>query len=1054
MPMILTFSATGRPDPGGETVAVQLLEPVSWRVTGFLELSQMLTWVTPVRALTLSTYLTWSTPGTVNLDALTGQVLTLDMTAGPLPVESFNWSSERGQGTRLDVTVIGDARALPVPAITVTAGESGGTFAARGTLPEWEHDLGPDGQQTTTLHATDRTLVRADPLPELVPWEERGVTDAAQDAAQAEQIARIPASQRDAARTDPRRMPVDAVVLAALATVPHRLLAVPPFPGYDLRAGGNGPTYSTAGRTALDVVTDIWGTVGIQAGWEDGYLVIRPPGPTGDVLLPAPVGSVRTERITLDAPRIEVTGGPASDPDGNPDPRDPTDPRNSPDPDEREGGAPLEFGAGVSPTPVPGTLSATAVPLSWQAVPGASQYILERVEGPATPYALWSRVAITTATRHTDDTARPLTTYTYRLRVNATATAGTNQNVLYAPSDPAQVTTPPPDLDQPPGPVTGLTGYYRSETAVGVRWTAPDADPPAQPLPRRDPADRYRVQVRLGGALLRDVTTPQTYVVVDGLPVGANLTVAVTAINGTVAGEAATATVQLVNLPPGAPADLDLDAEGKAVAAAWNLATGATAHEVQWARSPVGRPVGAWSAALTVPVGTATQDGSVGERGRAVLTGVPRSTRVAVRVRGTNALGAGAWAEAIIITPSAPPQPEPDVSAAAFERAATQTLNLSRQTDTTSERTTIWKRLGRVSATQTQVRNRVSLLNRAGGVSTAWRDISTTTTRHYYGISAWPLTLTATVTETVHYDVQQPGREMGRERERVHQEWSPQGWLNLRRTERTRAAWIGATSDPNGSATNRQYVTQNEAVMEQWQPAGEGLWLYRRVESGVTPTPVYLRDAGGDAGDWDTLESASRPSGNEVTISEQAPPQATLPRRADNEDIPPLPRNTTSATLDRYPLDAPWFEVSAPPATGGNSGPELAGPDGPGPPPGPNEPTPTPAGSGDVTGAPEPDSAASSEPRQPITHSFTAPIDPADAAGGNGATIQTTIPWVRTAAGLARYAAMLAQQGGPRLRITRTYLLPVPPPSLDQALSVSATGRAGEFALTVVTETR
>lgn len=1089
MPIILMASQPAAERP----VALEMTEALTGRVGGFLELSQMLTGRVPERELVLDTYLTGQVPG-VPSAAHVGRVLDLVMTAGGMNVETFQYSAERGQGARLDVTVIGDARGGQVPPLSVTAGGSGATFAVPGTLSEWEAERTAAGW-TTTLHATDRSLIPQATLPELVPWETQEARDARAEQERALQVAKVPEAQRAAALRDGRRMAVDAVVLAALATVPHRLLIPAPFPGYDFRAD-DGPTYSTAGKTAQEVVADLWGRIGITAGWEDGLLTIRAPGPTGDVLLPAPVESERIERITLDAPVIELEGGePAGgdpngdddgdgipngeDPDWDRDPTDPEDPdrpENSPDPDERDGNGSSGFEEGISPTPQPGEVAATAVPLSWEAVPGASQYVLERVEGQATPYSLWSRITITTATRYTDDTVRPLTTYTYRLRVNATAIAGDEtRNVIWEPSEWALVVTPPQEPGAP-GPVTNLEGYFRTSTALGVKWTAPKPDPEDQPAPRKPAADRYRVEVRsfrLGSPLEHLVTTPHTWALMDGLPVGERVNVRVFALNRTFESEYAEIDAQLVNLPPGPMEAPGLTAEDRTLKVTWNRASGAIATEVRYAPAPVGADEATlpWKLLPAVRAVSAVKDGEQ-DTERLTITGLNWSTQYAVQVRGLNDVGGGAWSPvAYELTKSEPPQPEPDPEADDFESGKKRVLRLYRSANEQTEYTTIRKTGSRVDSVWVELWGKVPVYYRKRDEDgekvlalTMWAQLKTTFTRYFYEIPGWPLTLTASVEETTLREAGDHERdgvinpEVGREQEQVHQEWSPQGWLNRRTTWRSKAAVVKVQKDDKGEVIKREYGNMRETVREQWQPVGDGLWYYNRSGVMTTLMPTLVDD------DWEDVEAGFKATPSETSVSEQAPPQATMPpernkkAKEEKKAPPPLPRNTSSPALESYPLDEPWFEAppSYGPGGGGEGDEDGEGDDrDDGPPPprrapgGPEDPIPTPGGSGDPSGQPEPE--------KPRTWTVTEPVRyraPAPGAGSNGAVLSATLPWVRTAEGLARYAAYMAQQGGPRLRITRTYILPTTPPSLDAVQSLSASGSNGQFSMTVVTETR
>ncbi|MDO4244557.1 MAG: hypothetical protein Q4C89_00850 [Deinococcus sp.] len=1090
--------------------ALEMTVPLTGQVGGFLELSQMMTGRVPEPSIVLDTYLTGVVPGftavALHPDGTpltpvylpgaeqSGGVFDLAMSAGGMAVESFSWSAERGQGTRMDVTVIGDARGAAVPSVTASAGAYGGVFSAAGTLPEWEWSRDSVGE-TTVLHGSDAPLRSKAELPELVPWERQEEKDARATKEKAERIAKVPVAQRESARTDWRRMPVDQVVMQALATVPHRLLVAPPFPGYDFRAHSDGPSYSTLGKTAEDVVRDIWGKVGIQVGWEGGVLVVRPGGPAGDVVLGAPIGSERQERVVLDTPTFELEGGkPAGsdtgdDIEGNDDdsrPTNPDDPRHSPDPDERKGEGGKGFAEGISPTPeVVGSVAATAVPLRWAAVPNASQYILERIEGAGTTPAvgtLWTQITNTTATRWTDDTALPMRTYHYRLRVNAAAFAGSTQNTIWQPSELLTVVTPPADTEGAPAPVTDLTAYYRSETAVGVKWTPPKADPLDQPPPRKPAADRYDVEVRnAAGTLLKAVLVWQSWVLLDGLPVGAKLTISVKARNGTHASEPVLLEAQLVNLPPAQVGKVDVQAVEKkpVLTASWLPVTSATEYQVELARDTGdGEAALRWEQHGTVPtpqVPDEKADGRAEQKDLSlVLENLHWGTRYAVRVRGLNELGPGGWSAIVYeVTSTEPPQEEPDPESDAFERTRTTSVKTSRKTDNFAEETTTWKQGGRVTAIEERQWGRVALIEREDEDYTQqtappaiWLPFSATTTKNFYEIPDWPETLTASVTETILFDrsPNRSGQEAGREQTRVHQEWSPQGWLSRRATEKRRAGWVIGQEDDGGKIIRREMGTYAEYTVEEWLPVGGGLWLYRKSGTTAALTPTYIpgplgEDGKPTAGEWTHLETAIRPLEGETTVSENAPPQATRPQERDKDgdkQPPPLPRNTDSPALARYPLDEPWFSVREPGPPPGEEGPTTKDdktPDDPlpEPPTSPNDPVPTPEGSSDTSGNPEPDEPKpGDDDTEPL--SLTHDMEGSDAASGG--TVTSALPWVRTAAGLARYAEMLASAYGPRTRITRTYLLPTTPPGLDQAVSVTASGSAGQFEMTVITEKR
>lgn len=1065
-------------------VALDLLETLTGRAGGFLEVSQMLTGRVPIRGLVLDTYLTGLVPGVAL--SVSGEVLDLVMTAGGMDVESFQYSAERGQGARLDVTVIGDARGARVPVVTAKAGKYAAAFYVPGTLPEWEAERNAQGW-TTTLHASDRALVPQAKLPELVPWETQESKDARRAQEKALRVAKVPPAQREAALRDGRRMAVDNVVLAALATVPHRLLVAPPFPGYDFRADSDGPTYSTAGRTAQQVVQDLWGMLGITAGWEGGVLTIRGPGPTGDLVLPAPIESERYERITLDAPTIELQGGtPADDDEGEedpsggddsdqtPDPEDPDDPDdpdkpdNSPDPDERDGDGTRGFAEGISPTPEVGEVAARAVPFTWEAVPTAIQYILERVEGRADQWTLWERVTITNATRYTDDTVRPLTTYTYRLRVNATAYENDEkQNVIWQPSEWVQVTTPPADVDAPPHPPTNLEGYWRSSTGFGIKWQAPKADPEDADPPRRGPADYYRIEAWStvpNTPMLASRVTTQTWGVVEGLPTGAALRVKVYAANSLGDSEPALADVQLVNLPPGptgAP-DLKADEKERLLTATWERASGATSYEAQYAPAPVGTPEIniAWRVLLSQEVNV-PKDGE-GGKPSLTLSGLEYATRYAFRVRGNNELGAGAWSPVVYeVTASEPPQPEPDPELDDFEKARTRTITTKRTTEDTEEETTVWKIGGRVTHMNRRTWQKLAVvpLDWDGKTSPPrrWYLTSITNARYFYEIPGWPLTLTGSVTETMLHAVQPTQRgdrgisgvlpEIGQEQEKIHQEWSPQGWLNRRTTWRSRPVFVEGEADEKGEVVSRKMGNQEEMIVEIWYPVGDGLWYYQRTGTITTLAPVFVRKEGEKEGDWEGMETTVKALPGESSVSEDAPPMAVLPKEKDKKDgkqePPPLTRNPTSPALNDYPLDRKWFSTLD---AGNGDGKGGTGNDTPS----------TPGGSSNPNGVPEPDPPPKSKTAEPVRVVKPAipPGGPTPSSSGNGAVLSATIPWVRTAAGLARYAAYMAQQGGPRIRITRTYILPTTPPSLDAVESISVSGSAGQFSMTVVTETR
>ena len=266
-------------------------------------------------------------------------------------------------------------------------------------------------------------------------------------------------------------------------------------------------------------------------------------------------------------------------------------------------------------------------------------------------------------------------------------------------------------------------------------------------------------------------------------------------------------------------------------------------------------------------------------------------------------------------------------------------------------------------------------------------------------------------------------------------------------------------------------------MIETWLPVGGGLWLYQRSGTVSALTPAYipgpLEDGKPTPGEWTHLETMVRPLEGETTVSEEAPPQATQPKKKEDEEkkeAPPIPRNTSSPALSGYPLDQPWFEVREPGPTPNNEGPttKTGNPNDPRgdpkdtprvPPTGPNDPPPTPEGSGDTSGRPEPDDPTPppdpEKDRKPKYRKTPGGSGRGSGSGaGNGPTVRSSIPWVRTAAGLARCADLLAQAYGARTRITRQYLLPATPPSLDQAVSASASGSAGQFEMTVVTETR
>lgn len=1088
MPVIVIMDSGSEP-PAELPQALTLDQQVTWRVTGFLELSQIVRWTVPQTELILDQYVTWRVPATV--PAPTVGVLEASGGAGQ---QSWSYSQSRGSDTRADVTLMGDHRGGGAGALTASVGGYSASYGGGlPAIPEHEYERRAERDsagavvvsETTTLHLSGALNRPAVKLPELVPWEDKTphdlsgvIVSALPGNVTAAQVESVPAGQRQMAARDGRWMDINQLLMAALSYVPHRLLAPLPWAGYRLRADG-GPSTSTLGKDPADVASEFLGPLGYPVGYEDGVLVIRSGLPAGDAPLPVPLSSYREERVTLDAAEsIETEGGtPGSEADPN-DPYNPDDPANSPDPDEREKD-PAPWERGVSPTPEVVAVGQTSVTLKWAAVPNAFQYVLEYVQGEESPdLNIWGRAYLGYDLTATHTGLEPNTLYTYRLRVNA---GGTNTVLEPSPAVGVMTAAEPVKAPKPP---TGLAGVSVGTTEFTMRWAAPTADAD------HDEADFYRVLIyahpHAGGESALYSVSPvyPLSLRVSGLQVGRAYDVEVIAVNASGESIPAPASVQLVNLPPATPRGLQNDAaeggnsagEGGTltpphIIPSWEQSDGAESYAVQTALAEPGTPerLLAWTTSgppipppKPVPGDTSTP------RVRATFTLLP-GHRYAVRVRASNAVGASDWTAPLYVTlPDLTTATERDPEADSFEQNPDGTISTYRETQDSREENTIWKRGGNVVATRREVSSfgPVALDEGTGGLrirsKPQWFKASTTTVKNLYEIPLWPQTLTGSVTETVNYS-RQPGllgTEESREQEKVHQEWSPQGWLNRRTTWRQKPVALALVTGEDGAVTGSVASYSQETIFETWTPVGGGLWHYQRqgTQTILVPAGEVDQDALAAGGfdltyDAERLSAITRAIPGEDSVSESAPPQATMPKDEPGKDPPPLERNKSPKGLDGYKPGDKWFTT---PDTGGGGGPQSPPDAPPGDPPrGPGDPpaSPPPNGSNNPTGEPAPD-----EPQKPNPNTPATLTRGTGQGNGSGVTLSQKLPWVTDRVALAKFQAMLAATRGPRLRITRTTFLPCSAPSNDAAVSVSASFQAGgpgeppTFTMTVTSE--
>lgn len=216
---------------------------------------------------------------------------------------SYTVNYPGGTNTRpgADVTVAGQVSPggsiyITASARSLTGGRSYAAAYGPFNLISAVQTQTPSGWKTT-LKTTDTTDVDAGALmpelPELVPWEVKGTPQeearkAYLDALKERALSKLKCKTKKEMTLDRRKMGVDAVVLAALdyLPIPYVILAPPPFPGEFFYAEKdwkedyprlNRVSYSTKGKKPLDVVGDIWGTVGWKVELRGGVAFIGPP---------------------------------------------------------------------------------------------------------------------------------------------------------------------------------------------------------------------------------------------------------------------------------------------------------------------------------------------------------------------------------------------------------------------------------------------------------------------------------------------------------------------------------------------------------------------------------------------------------------------------------------------------------------------------------------------------------------------------------------------------------------------------------------------------------
>lgn len=1045
-----------------------------WNVRDFLEASVLATALVPdqqiIADVSVSAYVTGD--GAIPSGVMDVEMTARDSAGGIRDVLSFDWLARRGDGTSMSVTLKGDARDEDVPVVTVSAGPFAARFAGAGTLDEWDYSR-TGSSERTELRAKDALLDPTVRLPELVSWERDRQLDAQLLLNRAGQIALIPPAHRERARRDVRRMPVDALVTAALSYVPHRLLTTPPFPGYDFLA--EGPSYSTRGKTPKEIVDDIWGRVGIQSFYDAGVLVIRAPGPAGYANLQAPAGSeISIKKITLDAPVVELEGGtrpapvePDPDEPAVEDPTDPSLPANSPDPNEREGND-EQFVDGQSPTPSADP-AANSVSLSWAAVPGASQYVVERVLGGANPYSIdWTVVDIGSATQFTDTGLLPETVYSYRLRVNATAIAGTEQNTRYVPSETVTVTT----LKLPsrvPRQVGTLTPYITEETALGIGWDAPAADP-VEDETGFGAADSYSLTVKgSDGEEVGTLSSANRWARFDNLPEGDEVEVEIRSVNAAGQSDVTTQIFQL-NVPVPIAPSYEIEITGKTVSLTVSPNDTVTRTiEAELVRS-----------------GTVEKSGSVSvprEKGAAdalkiTLEGEQYQMLYTLRVRSSNNQGFSAWSSTDILTEPKAPEPELDGLLAGFEAGDVKSLNQTREDATMRTTTTSWtdKNSGLI-AERVQVWTKAPIVdskNAGATLSSAQARtetlISITTRRINYEISGWPQLPTVEISETVNYDTGGSGRETGVSRQKIINEYSGQGDLSSRVTYTSKPDAIVERKYKVGeveTVENEEPTPSNTVKFESWLPTGGGNVRYSLLVLAVSLIPTYVirsADKSKTKGEYEYVQSGARVIESDSYLVSEAPAPVKL--SADQRDnlrkgnnLPSITR-TSDYPSAKTPITPEvgengraqkLFPVDGAGGGGGGGGGGMQPGTGPAPSPTGAAPKGPATGAGDPSGEPGADLPARGKPIEPPRDTFKQPHVRTYAGSP---VLSASLPWVTSKAGLRKYAQMLASTGGTRYVVTETVILPLVPPPLDLATEVSASGSNGQFTMTVVSETR
>ncbi|GGR84558.1 fibronectin type III domain-containing protein [Deinococcus sedimenti] len=1012
MPFILSSDpATTR------EIALQTGVFVSGTCGDFIDVSQMVLGYAEDGPMVLSQWITGS-GAAPEVDA--GGVISLVMNAGGFPVESLNWRQTREEGISSDLTLIGDARDAAPTQVTVTAEQFSGIYPIGRLMDEHSYSRTEQGV-TTGLLGSDRGLAATSPLPELIVWErERQELTPAKQTELARQIQTLPPAHRPQARSLGRRIPVDSVVYAALATVPHRLLAPAPFHSFDFIEGD--VTYSTLGKTARQIVSDIWGRVGYQTALEGDVLVIRQGGPSGDLILGDPL-SMSYEKISLDAPVVNVQGGTR-------DPQEPDEPRELP----------------VSPQPTV-TPSATGAEVRWEAVKGASSYRVERSKGRATPYAGgWVTFAQTPATRAGDSGLTPDTDYQYRV------TATVNGRALEPGAPTATRTTAQPS--RRPNPIQNLQASDRRSNSVTLRW-----DPPEN-TDGKASATNYLIRVDGIGV----AQTSQTWVHLDALTTGALITVAVLADSPAGTSDPVTATIQLDNLPPAIPsvsAELAGSPYSNRISISVPRPDGADTVQVRVRLQVNGLP-GPAQGEQTFSVPTEPIEGAGGDEPITWEFIGQFSATYSVEARAENGNGVSDWSSGTTVTTDGEkPKATTDPVLLAFEREG-GVLELSSSSLESSSRTRIWKSKGRVKKTEvmrwqnTVISGKLQNRKTSGFPLQPPREqhlVSTEVTQFTYGLGGYPDVITARESETTRYSTQfkregsADPQVLGRDRTREEFTYSPQGHL-----ERIVTVYsIGTSVLETRKADDRKAVEGVKMIMEEgrreesWVPAGRGLWLHTIDDVSTRLIPHYVVKSGSTTGDWDTMRTEPWVKEQLREVTETGPSTVSAPT-ADDLNPPDLERTSTESGRGLGDAGA-WFKLSSnpssTPATGAD--PKLR-----------NDITDPDAAEQVDTGGAGMDGKPGEDLPTPATRDgyVVSHRTPGVRYSVNPDEISVKLPWVRQPEALRRYARMIGAGAGPRYRVTRVYGVPYNPPTLDLALETSIRATFDSFEMTVVTESR